>query len=583
VSGSTLERYRRLLGRYLGPQRGHVVLLGLLLLGSIGLSVVNPLVMRYYIDRATARDRLELLIAAAIVYLVVALVIQAISIASTYLAENVGWTATNALRVDLVQHCLRLDLRFHRERTPGELIERVDGDVTQLADFFSQSLVLVLGNVLLMGGILLALLLTDWRIGLLLSVYVAGASLVGLRIRGIANQVWARARQASALLFGFLEERLGSLEDIRAVDAGAYLLGGHERLSADLLRSQRWARLRAVLVFLTMHTIYLLAYAGGLALGALLYLDHLASIGTVYLVVAYLAAVYQPIDQLSGQIQSLQSAAASAGRVGELLALEPRVVDGRGVPLPPGPLAVEFDGVSFAYGEDLEPVLRDVSFRLEPGRLLGLLGRTGSGKTSLIGLVSRLQDPTAGTVRLGGHDARELRLDDLRGRVGVVTQEVHLFAGTVRDNLALFDERIGDDDIRRAIDLLGLRDWFERLPRGLDSPLDSRGAGLSAGEAQLLGLTRLLLRQPSVVLLDEPTSRLDLGTERLLDRALTELLRDRTGIIVAHRLSTVERVDEIMVLEAGRVQEHGPRAALAADPRSRFSELVQLGLTEVAQ
>jgi ATP-binding cassette, subfamily B, bacterial len=578
-----LEGYRRLLATYLGPQRGRVALLGVLLLGTIGLDVVNPLVLRYYIDRAAARDLLVVLIAAAVVYLAVAAVIQAVTIASTYFAETVGWTATNALRVDLVRHCLRLDMRFHRKRTPGELIERVDGDVTQLADFFSQSLVLVLGNVLLVGGILLALFLTDWRIGLVLSAYVACVVVLVLRIRGVASQVWVRARQASAMLLGFLEERLGGLEDVRAVNAGAYVLDRHHRLSVDLLRSQRAARVRATLVFIAMHTVYLLAYGGGLALGGLLYLDGVVSIGTVYLVVAYLAAVYRPLDQLSGQIQSLQSATASAGRVGELLALEPRVTDGRGAPLQAGPLSVELDGVSFAYAEDQEPVLRDVSLRLEPGRLLGLLGRTGSGKTTLVGLVSRLHDPTAGTVRLGGRDVRELRLDDLRDRVGVVTQDVHLFAGTVRDNLALFDDRIGDDEISRAIDLLGLRDWFGRLPRGLDTPLDSRGANLSAGEAQLLGLTRLVLREPSVVLLDEPTSRLDVGTERLLDRALSALLRDRTGIIVAHRLSTVDRVDEILIMDAGRVQEHGLRAELAADSRSRFAELKQVGLTEVVQ
>ena len=577
-----VHRYRTLLTTYLGPQRRRVGVLAALLLTSIGLQVANPLVLRSYIDRAAAREPLAGLLTAAAIFLTVAVVLQVVRIVATYFAENVGWIATNALRTDLARHCLALDMSFHQERGPGELIERVDGDVTELANFFSQSLLVVLGNALLTVGILVALLLTDWRIGLVLAAYVVIAVVVLSQVRGIATRVWARARQASALQFGFLEERLVALEDIRPLGAGGHVLDRLAGLGADLLDAQRAARLRTNLVFIALHSTYVLAYGGGLALGAFLYVDHVATIGTVYLVVAYVAALYVPIDELRAQIQDLQAAAASVERVTGVLAVVPSVRDGRGARPAPGPLAIEFDGVSFAYGPDRPTVLDDLTFAVPAGRVLGLLGRTGSGKTTITRLVWRLHDPTRGAVRLGGVDVRDMRLADLRGWVGVVTQDVQLFHGTVRDNLTLFDTGVSDAAIRSAIEQLGLETWYRGLSNGLDTMLDSRAAGLSAGEAQLLSLTRILLARPRLVVLDEPASRLDPGTETLLESALSALLRDRTGIIVAHRLSTVERVDDIMVLEGGRVREHGPRAALSADPSSAFARLLRVGLEEVA-
>jgi ATP-binding cassette subfamily B protein len=227
------------------------------------------------------------------------------------------------------------------------------------------------------------------------------------------------------------------------------------------------------------------------------------------------------------------------------------------------------------------PALAGVSFALEPGAVLGVLGHTGSGKTTLTRLLFRLYDPRGGAVRLGGHDLRDLALADLRGRVGLVTQDVQLFQASVRDNLTFFDRRIGDAALAGVLGELGLRPWLEALPQGLDTPLLPGGRGLSAGQAQLLACARVFLRDPGLVVLDEASSRLDPATERLLERAFDRLLRGRTGIIIAHRLATVQRADQILILERGRVVEFGPRAALAADPGSRLSRLLRAGMEEV--
>ena len=243
-----------------------------------------------------------------------------------------------------------------------------------------------------------------------------------------------------------------------------------------------------------------------------------------------------------------------------------------------------FDDVTFGYAED-DPVLHNVTFKLEPGEVLGLLGRTGSGKTTITRLLFRLYDAENGRIRLGVNGSptsiNDASLLDLRQRIGMVTQDVQLFRATVRDNLTFFDKSIPDAKILAVIEELGLHDWFNNLSDGLDTELKSEGTSLSAGEGQLLAFTRVFLQDPGLVILDEASSRLDPATEQLIERAVDKLLHNRTGIIVAHRLSTVERADQIMILENGRIQEFGSYNQLAHDPASRFHSLRKTGLSEV--
>jgi ABC-type multidrug transport system fused ATPase/permease subunit len=250
------------------------------------------------------------------------------------------------------------------------------------------------------------------------------------------------------------------------------------------------------------------------------------------------------------------------------------------VQLPAGPLSVQLDRVSFRY-EEGDEVLRDVSFQLAPGRVLGLLGRTGSGKTTITRLLVRLYDPQSGTLSIGEANLRDIGFADLRRRVGMVTQDVQLFKATVRDNLTFFDSRIPDERILEVLEEVGLAGWLQRLPNGLQTVLGTGGSGLSAGEAQLLAFARVFLKDPGLVILDEASSRLDPVTERLVERAVDRLFAGRTGIVIAHRLKTVQRADDILILEDGRVAEYGRRTELAADPRSRFSALLRTGLEEV--
>jgi ABC-type multidrug transport system fused ATPase/permease subunit len=575
-----LTGYRRLLAHYLRPQWLWMGLLAVILCGTIGARVVAPLVASRFIDQATSGGDLPGLTILALLTMGLALAAQGLAVAETYVAENVSWAATNALRVDLLAHLLQLDATFHTAHTPGELIERVDGDVATLARFFSRFVVYVLGNGVLLLGMLALLYRVDWRIGLGLSAFVALGLIAMLRIRAMATPSWAAERQASADFYGFLGETLAGLEDVRSSGAGAFVL----RRCAEVMRWWRVVTIKAQMkgytTLATTQGLFALGTAVAFALSAVLFKAGTLTLGTVYLIFQYTEMLRQPTEQIRKEVQDLQQADASLRRVEALLRTVPRLADGPGLALPPGPLAVELDGVTFGYVEDT-PVLRDVSVYLEPGRVLGVVGRTGSGKTTLTRLLPRFYDPLAGVVRLGGVDLRAVRLAAVRARIGLVTQEVHLFNASVRDNLTLFDDGMPDERIRTVLAAVGLSDWLRELPRGLDTPLGAGGAGVSAGEAQVLACARILLRDPDVVILDEPSSRLDPATERLVHAALGRLLDGSTGIIVAHRLSTLAYADDILVLEDGQVAEHGARASLAADPGSRFALLLRASTEEV--
>lgn len=577
-----LRQYWDLLASYIQPQRGRFTLLAVLLLGSIGLQIVNPQIMRRFIDAVTSGQALASLMAAALAFTAIALLQQALSVSATYVGEKVAWVATNALRLDLARHCLQLDMSFHNSHSPGELIERIDGDVAELSNFFSRLVIGMVGNLLLLVGILVVLSLEDWRVGIAFTLFAAVTLGALNRMRGLTIPYQKAMRQAYADLFGFLEERLAGTEDIRSSGAVAFVLRGLFKLQYAILRHWRKAHRMFVVVGSVAELLLTLGTTATLAASYFLVRGDLITIGTAYLFVYYVNLIGRPLRGLSYQIESLQTVGASIERLEELLHIRSKIQDGHGAGIPPGPLSLAFDGVSFAYGEG-EPVLKDLSFHLPPGKVVGLLGRTGSGKTTLARLVFRLYDPTNGHVALGGVDLRQAQVKDLRGRIAFVPQDVQLFRASVRDNLTFFDRSIPDERILAALDELGLSAWVQSLPDGLDTLVGTDRSGLSAGEAQLLALARVTLRDPDLVILDEASSRLDPATERRIDRVLGRLLRApcRSAIVIAHRLSTVQRADEIMILEAGQVIEQGERDRLAGDPTSRFCGLLQTGLEEV--
>lgn len=612
-----LKQYWHLLARYLQPQRQRVFWLAFTLLGSIGLQILNPQILRYFIDTAVGGGPQQALLQAALLFIGVALLTQSLTVGATYFGETVAWSATNALRLDLAKHCLGLDLSFHKSRTPGELIERIDGDVNALSKFFSQFILRVLGNGLLLFGILGVLFVEDWRAGFALTIFALTALGILVGLRSLAIPAWAAWRQVSGEFYGFLGEHLVGREDLRANGAISYVMRRFDGILQRWLPIFHKARLAGTVLWGTTVGLFTLGNAIALAIGAYLWRQEAITIGTVFLIFYYTDLLAQPIEQIRTQLEELQQAEASIYRIRELFHLQTKLRPGGNIPLPPFALGVEFQQVWFSYDPTATPqanspnsihvvpagakipnlfmsppqrrksqidpvwILGDISFSLPAGQVLGLLGRTGSGKTTLVRLLLRLYDPQRGTIRLSGVAPEQTSLQELRQRVGLVTQDVQLFQTTIRNNLTFFDPTVRDQQLLQALDVLGLSDWLRSLPQGLDAVLGPDGGGLSAGQAQLLALGRIFLKDPGLVILDEASSRLDPFTEVLIERAIAKLLQNRTGIIIAHRLATVQRADQILILEKGRILEYGPREALVRDPNSRFAHLLRVGFREV--
>jgi len=576
----SFKQYQALLGKYLRPYRWRVVALAALLFASIGLQLVSPQVLRRFIDLTRDQGPLRLLVQAALIYLIAGLVHQGLVVVATYIGNDLGWRATNGLRGDLAEHCLGLSMSFHKRFTPGKMIERIDGDVLALANFFSQFVIRIIGSILLLVGILIALYIEDWRLGLGLTAY-SGIVLYLLNfMRESAVSESETEREESANLYGFIEERLASRDDIRANGAGAYAMRRFYQEMRKYTDRCLTAWIKRSFIWVAGMSLFYVGRIAAFGVGGWLYYRGQMSLGSVYALTHYLLMLFGPLETLVHQLQDLQKAIAGLRRVRDLLMTTERMADAGRFELEDGALALAFENVTFIYDDGDEPVLENIGFELVAGRSLGLLGRTGSGKTTLSRLLFRFYDPSTGRVWLNGVPIADLSLAGLRRHVGMVTQEVQLFKASVRENLTLFDDTVRDDRILSILKELGLGDWLARLPDGLDTQLEAGGSGLSAGEGQLLAFARVFLKDPGLVVLDEPSSCLDPATERLIEQAMNRLLCGRTAIIIAHRLATVERVDDIMIMESGRIAEHGRRSALEADASSLFSGLLRTGIEE---
>lgn len=570
-----------LLVAYLRPERARLLVLGAVLLVSTLAPVAGPVLLGYAIDAALRGEPSSDLVGVAVAFLVVTVGSDALQVLVTWQSVHLAWRVGNRLRLDLCRHALRLDLHWHGGHSPGLLIERLDGDVEAIVTFSSTAVLQLLGNSLLVAGVLVVSIVIDWRAGLLIAVSVVVACWSMIRLRSIAVPAHDAEREIQSQLYGDLEERLGGLEDLRANGAGAYAVHRLQEHSSRWWHAARRAALLGDGSYVVAASAFSLGSVLTLALGIWLLRGGTLTIGTLLALFRFSQMVRVPIERIAEQMRELQKAAAGARRAGRLLSTEPALAEGRGEPLPAGALSVDLDHVTFAYAGDSD-VLTDLDLHLEPGTVLGVVGRTGSGKSTLGRLLARLWDVTDGSVRLGGVDVRDVATTDLRQRVAVVSQDVELLRASLRDNLTFFGAvEATDSELWLALGDVGLAQWARALPNGLGTPLDG-GSGLSAGQAQLLAFARVLLTDPGLVLLDEATSRLDPDTEDRLTRASEKALDGRTVVIIAHRLATLSAVDEVLVLERGQAVEHGRREALAADPSSRFAALLALSSSATA-
>jgi ABC-type multidrug transport system fused ATPase/permease subunit len=519
----------------------------------MALRLLLPLTLGRFADDALAGASASHLARLAGVYVVIALVTALADLVTVWWSARVSWRAGNRLRERLAAHALRLEQAWHARHSPGQLIERIDGDVESMALFFADIAVRATGNAVLIVGMLVVATLIDPWTGLALTATAVVGAAVMVRLRLAAVSAREAEREANAVLYGDLEERLGGLEDLRANGAGDYAVHRLHAHSARSWAAARHASLRGDSAYAIAAIVFAVGSAVTLGAGILLQQRGAITVGAVLALYRYGDMLRRPLEQIAEQFKEFQKAMAGARRASTLLATEPAVVDGPddGSGLPAGPLAVDLDGVTFSY-DGRRAAVAGLDLHLAPGTHLGVVGRTGSGKTTVGRLLTRFWDADSGAVRVGGVDVRELQVAALRRRVAVVTEDV---------------------DLRAVLDRVGLGPWTASLPDGLDTPIEG-GGGLSAGEGQLVAFARAFLADPDLVVLDEASSRLDPDTEARIGAAMRSLLDGRTAVVIAHRLDTLAEMDEIAVLDRGHMVEHGSRPALAARPGGHYARLL---------
>ncbi|MBI3521598.1 MAG: ATP-binding cassette domain-containing protein [Chloroflexi bacterium] len=555
--------YRRLLA-FARPYVAQLVVAAVLLGIGIALNLAWPQFIRQIVDGVvTTGDSAQL---DRLIFLLVGLQVLRVIVDAVrgYIMSWTGERIIVDLRVRVARHLMGLSLSYYNDRKTGEILSHVTSDVVQLHSAVTQSVLSVLQQVLTLAGGVLVIFSMNWKLAtltLVVAPLVAILAVVsGRRIRGFARAV----QDAQGEAVGILQESLAEIRTVQAFTRETYetqrFTAGIRKQFEAAIRMDRWQALIGPLMgfLIFASSIIVLWYGGHLVIEGEL------TVGELLAFVLYMSIVAGPVGGLAMEWSRLQAAFGAADRVFDVLDREPEVRDEPGARIAPRLLGrITFDDVTFRY--DKGPIVLDhISADLAPGSVIALVGPSGAGKTTFVNLIGRFYDPILGTIRVDGDDARSFTIESLRSQIAVVPQEPILFGATVRENIRYGRLDASDADIEAAAKAANAVEFIDRLPQGYESLVGERGVKLSVGQRQRIAIARALLRDARILLLDEATSSLDNESEFLVQQALDRLMRGRTTIVIAHRLTTVERADRILVLEAGRIVEEGTHDELMA-------------------
>jgi len=574
----------RRLTRYLEGRRLMVSLMLLVGAGNAAAQTGGWLLVRNAIDKGiVARDEHHLAIVVAI-YLGVAgagWILQAILIRGL---ATIGQAIVIGLRRDLFDHLTGLSLRYFSQQKAGWIIARLTSDVDAVSDTLSQGMPTLVSNVILLPTAVAALLIADWRLGLVSFAVLPPALVLSRWFQRVAHAANVEQRNRIAAVTAQIAESVAGMAVVQAFNRERRFQAEFDELNdANRLQATYVQKIFSVF-FPSIEFLGVLATAIVLYFGSHFYAHDTLTIGTLITAVYLLQLVFQPLQELSDVYGQLQAAGAAMVKIASILDEEPEIRDRPGAePLPRLDGDLDLDSIVFAYGE--EPVLRGISFRVPQGGCFALVGESGHGKSTLARLIGRHYDPDEGTVRVDGLDLRDVQLRSYRRQLGVVLQDPFLFSGTIASNIRFAKPDATDEEVAATAAAVGADRVAARLSGGLEHEVREGGAGLSAGERQLISIARALLADPRILVLDEATSNIDRPTEVLIERALDRLLRGRTSIIIAHRLSTVRRADEILVVEHGRIVQRGTEQELLAvdGPFRRLAHTLEGGEPELAE
>ncbi|HYO87823.1 MAG TPA: ABC transporter ATP-binding protein [Candidatus Limnocylindrales bacterium] len=552
-----------MLAAILAPYRWSLAAIFAMLMGVTGLSILLPWLVQQAVDGPIAQQDLNGLIPIGIAYFCAIVIIFGLRFAYTYWLQTVGQNALVTLRQRLYDHLLRQDMAFFNRTPVGQIVSRLSNDIEALTELLSTSIVMVVSNLITLVGIVIVMLLINWRMALIslavLPLMVAGTVFWRKRIREAST----RLHRLVATFLAYLNENLGGMLVVQLFGRQAVSWAGFDHINRQyrevhghLRDSYTWYASTLQVLTVAGLSIVLLGGASGVLVGW-------ATIGTLIAFIEYTRRTYDPVLMLAEQFAQIQTALAAGERIARILTVEPTITR----PEQPGRPAeflgsFAFENVIFSY-EAGQPVLRDLTLHVPAGQRVAIVGATGAGKTSLAGLLARFYDVQEGRVTIDGIDVRQLALEDLRRFVTVVPQSPYCFDGTIADNLRLFNPALTEAEMHRAGELSCAARFIERLPGGYDYALLPGAANLSQGQRQLIALARAMLHHPnSILVLDEATSSVDIETEAMIQDGLKAVLSGRTSLIIAHRLSTVRDADRILVLQHGQIVEEGTHDAL---------------------
>jgi ATP-binding cassette subfamily B protein len=496
---------------------------------------------------------------------------------------TIGQAIVIGLRRDLFDHLTNLSLRYFSQQKAGWIIARLTSDVDAVSDVLSQGMPTLVSNVILLPAAVTALLIADWRLGLVSFAVLPPALILSRWFQRVSHAANVEQRNRIAAVTAQIAESVAGMAVVQAFNRERRFQAEFDALN-DANRAQATYVQRIFSTFFpSIEFLGVLAMAAVLYVGSHLYQHDTLTIGTLITAIYLLQLVFQPLQELSDVYGQLQSAGAAMVKIASILDEEPEIRDRPGAkPLKRLDGDLDIDSVVFAYGKD--PVLRGVSFHIAPGGCFALVGESGHGKSTLARLIGRHYDPDQGAVRVDGHDLRDVQLRSYRRQLGVVLQDPFLFSGTIASNIRFAKPDATDEEVAAAAAAVGVDRVAARLSGGLEHEVREGGAGLSAGERQLISIARALLADPRILVLDEATSNIDRPTEVLIEQALDRLLRGRTSIIIAHRLSTVRRADEILVVENGQIIQRGTEHELLRKdgPFRRLAHTLEGGEPDLA-
>ena len=562
------SRLMRRLLTYLRPYRGQVTLAVVAIIGHSALDLAPPYLTKIVIDRYIPLADLRGLGTIAALYLVALIASFVLEYLQTWTMQLIGQRIMFDLRMELVTHLHRLDLRFYDRNPVGRLMTRLTTDVDVLNELFTSGVVSVFGDVFTLIGIMGVLIWMDWRLAIAAFSVLPLIAAITHWFRVNARESYRTVRTWIARINAYLQERITGMATVQLYRREARDFETFDEID----RRHRDANVQSIFYYAVFYPAVELV--GALAASLILWVggariiangDDVLTLGSLVAFLQYSQRFFRPISDLSEKFNILQGAMASSERIFGLLdtPLEITSKSPEKRTTWNGPGVIRFENVSFAYVEG-EPVLKNVSFEVRPGERIGIVGATGSGKTTIVSLLLRFYDVQSGRITVDGVDIREMDLSDLRSLFGLVLQDVQLFAGTIGGNVRLGNQSISDEDVRDALEAVHASSFVDRLPNGLDSVVAERGSTLSVGQKQLLSFARALAFNPRVLVLDEATSSVDTDTELLIRDALKAVMRGRTTIAIAHRLSTIQDMDRILVMHRGELRESGTHQELLA-------------------